>query len=564
MPIFILAMLIFCAVPDRAAAERAAADRAVAAAADTRSVGETVYYRAFDQNLPLALRDVAESFNLLIKMHDIPNHRLKGEYELRSLEQFLNPVARRYLLDWFILDRTLFVESRKLRRKRVFSLKTMDDLEGFHHFFEKEKPSHGVQFPVELDAGKMQFIIEAPEPYLRRLAYLHKRYETRHQYEEEDEKDIGEGYGVMMFRLQNAWAVDKTYKFADTSYTVSGVATLLQQITGAAAPSRQSGSAPALGGNESVPEIRPLAAPRRQAIGEQMKDEKSPQRKDQENQQNTNITILADERLNTVLIYDDRKLYSYYKKLIKSLDKKSELVEIEAMIVDVAKDHINDLGVNWQVSKGRDAVGFGNFGESLVTAGTIALSGGLGGLGTALTSNLSGVLAQIKFLETKGESRVVSRPSVVTMDNLEAIINTSQRFFVRVTGFQDSSLYPVEVGTTLRVTPHIISRGTGSLRDEDPHIQIFVVIEDGAVDESESSRVDGLPRIQENKVSTQAVVEQGESLLIGGHIHTTTSDSITRVPILGHIPLLGYFFSSSRKIEKEFIRLFIIRPRVHE
>ena len=560
MPIFILAMLIFCAVPDRAAAERATADRAAA----TRSAGETVYYRAFDQNLPLALRDVAESFNLLIKMHDIPNHRLKGEYELRSLEQFLNPVARRYLLDWFILDRTLFVESRKLRQKRVFSLKTMDDLEGFHHFFEKEKPSHGVQFPVELDAGKMQFIIEAPEPYLRRLSYLHKRYETRHQYEEEDEKDIGEGYGVMMFRLQNAWAVDKTYKFADTSYTVSGVATLLQQITGAAAPSRQSGSAPALGGNESVPEIRPLAAPRRQAIGEQMKDEKSPQRKDQENQQNTNITILADERLNTVLIYDDRKLYSYYKKLIKSLDKKSELVEIEAMIVDVAKDHINDLGVNWQVSKGRDAVGFGNFGESLVTAGTIALSGGLGGLGTALTSNLGGVLAQIRFLETKGESRVVSRPSVVTMDNLEAIINTSQRFFVRVTGFQDSSLYPVEVGTTLRVTPHIISRGTGSLRDEDPHIQIFVVIEDGAVDESESSRVDGLPRIQENKVSTQAVVEQGESLLIGGHIHTTTSDSITRVPILGHIPLLGYFFSSSRKIEKEFIRLFIIRPRVHE
>ncbi len=541
MRAFILAIVVFCAPAVHAA--------------------ETIYYRAFDQNLPLALRDVAESFNLSIKMQDIPNRRLKGEYELRSPDQFLNPVTRRYLLDWFIFDRTLFVAPTQSRQRLIFSLSTSDDLEAFHLYFQKEKPVSGTRFPISLNAEKLQFIIEASEAYLRRVSLLHKKYVDGHRHESMFEKAVGEGYGVMMFRLQHAWATDKTYQFSDASYSVSGVVTLLQQITGAKEQKEQEASA--FGGGESVPEIRALAAPRRHALQEQMKDKKqvqeAPQEGSQEDRPHQSATILADERLNAILIYDDRKFYDYYKNLIKNLDKKSDLVEIEAMIVDVAKDHINDLGVNWSISKGRDAIGFGAFGENLAAEGAIALSGGLGGLGTALTSNLDGILGRIKFLETKGESRIVSRPSVVTMDNLEALINTTQRFFVRVTGFQDSSLYPVEVGTTLRVTPHIIAGGAAL-----PHIQIFVAIEDGAVDESESTKVDGLPRIQENKVSTQAVIEQGESLLIGGHIHTTTSDSISRVPILGYIPLVGYLFSSRRKVEKEFIRLFIIRPRIHE
>ena len=231
------------------------------------------------------------------------------------------------------------------------------------------------------------------------------------------------------------------------------------------------------------------------------------------------------------------------------------------MIVDVAKNHIDDLGIDWRARKGRNAVGFGDLGQNL-TEGAVAFSFGLGGLPTALSSNLSGVLAKIRFLETKGESRIVSRPSVLTMDNLEAIINTTRRFFVRVSGYQDSSLYPVEAGTTLRVTPHIIHPSRDN--DQTPHIRLFISIEDGAVDSAASAQVDGVPAIQENKVNTQAVIEQGESLLIGGHIHTTKSDLTTRVPILGYLPLIGHLFSSQRVEEREFVRLFIIRPRIHE
>ncbi len=528
---------------------------------------KAIYYRAFDQNLPLALRDVAESFNLSLNMQDIPNQRLKGEYELHSPSKFLNIIAQRYLLDWFIDDETLFVTPKKLRQRRAFSFKTVADLDDFRIYVRKKKPLSGISFPMSLDGEQLQLTFQAPEAYLQRISLLYETYAGQHT-EAEDEiaekENAGDGHGVMMFRLEHAWATDKTYQFADTAYTVSGVATILQKIIGAKEADEQSGGLPVFGSSESVPEIRPLAAPRRKAVQEQMKSKTQAQHKPPDAALSQAPKILADERLNAILIYDDRRHYSYYKSLIKRLDKKSELVEIEAMIVDVAKDHIYDLGVNWQASKGRDAIGFGTIGENLVEEGAVALSGGLGGLSTALTSNLSGVLAKIRFLETKGNSRIVSRPSVVTMDNLEAIINTTQRFFVRVTGFQDSSLYPVEVGTTLRVTPHIISRSADSVRSKDYHIQLFVVIEDGAVDEAQSTRVDGLPRIQENKINTQAVVEQGESLLIGGHIHTTTSESISRVPFLGYIPLLGYLFSSRNKVEKEFIRLFIIRPRVHE
>ena len=82
------------------------------------------------------------------------------------------------------------------------------------------------------------------------------------------------------------------------------------------------------------------------------------------------------------------------------------------------------------------------------------------------------------------------------------------------------------------------------------------------IDRSDSSQIGELPRIQENRVQTQAIVSEGGSLLIGGHVHSMVSRSHSRIPILGDIPLLGYFFRNSSVNEREFVRLFVIRPHM--
>lgn len=543
---------------------------------------EKTLYRAIQQNLPLLLQDVANRFDLTLKMADIPNIRVKNEYEIRSISEFLQNITKRYKLDWLISDDVLYIVPQKSRKERAFSFANTTQMEGFYYHLNQKRKIISKNFPLKRSTENSTLTWKAPEIFLRLIEVERQKYLDG----DFDKDTIGSiesvklmpnsqtGYGVMIFHLENAWATDKEYKFAENTYKVPGVASMIRNLTGAMNSKGQSKNST----NEaseaskkqrlndienSIIALNPLAAPRRQkeeqnqasAPNELATPTTSNSHKKREEQ---GAIVTADERLNTVLVYDKHENYDYYKELITHMDRKSSLVEIEAMIVDIAKSNINDLGIDWRAQKGKNAAGFGNFGKAS-TEGGVGISIGISGLATALSDNLSGVLARIRFLETKGKSRIVSRPSIVTMDNLEAVINTTQRFYVRVSGFQDSSLYPVEAGTTLRVTPHIIR---SKIKKMSPHIRLFVTIEDGAIDQSQDAAVDDVPAIQENKIKTQAVVAQGASLLIGGHIHTTRIKDKYEVPVLGSIPLIGYLFKSETTIEREFIRLFIIRPRV--
>ena len=531
------------------------------------------YYRAINQPLSAVFKDVASQFDLIVKMRGVPRAPVKGIYEIDRIESFFNHMTNLHQLDWFIVKDVIYITPRKTRKKRTFQFTRRGDMRAFIHYLNHRKKVIGTPFKMSFHPRKSILGIEAPEIYLRYISQLHKKYlrndieeeVTQHHFQSASllTQDKAQG-AVMIFRLKNALASDKVYQFTNRRYSVEGVATLLRRLTGAGGGS--SSSSPqssnqynALKRKTSLAKARSLTDSDDESDGSEASAPIAPLMID--DRDFSQVRILADKRLNAVLVYDDHKHYPYYKDLITHLDRKAGLVEIEAMIVDVSKDHINELGINWRVSKGRDAVGFGNFGNSL-TDGAVGLSAGLGGLATALSSNIAGILAKIRFLETKGNSRVVSRPSVMTMDNLEAVINMRQRFFVKVEGYQDSSLYPVETGTSLRVTPHIV-HATQNGGSNKPHIQLFIIIEDGTIDQSNSAMVDGLPSVQENKVSTQAVIGQGESLLIGGHIHTIKSNNKTQVPILGSIPLLGYLFRSEQIIKKEFIRLFIIRPNIY-
>ena len=319
----------------------------------------------------------------------------------------------------------------------------------------------------------------------------------------------------MVFRLRHAWARDKSYTFSSGPYKVAGVASLLQNLTVSDSKDKK----------KSVP------------------------------------VIIADARLNAVLVYDKLERYEYYRHLIRSLDHELKMVDIEAMIVDVEKSHLGNLGVDWRANIGDSGVGFGKIGDNLPAAGALALSGGLGGLLTALTNNVSGFVARVRALETNGYSRIVSTPSVMTMDNLEAVINTTQSFYVRVEGYQDSSLHPISASTTLRVTPHVIE-DVSEDGDPETYVQLFVSINDGSIDNSEESKVDDLPQVRQNTITTQAVVDQTQALLIGGHVNKVSTVSDTRVPFFGSIPVLGILFRNRETVEREFMRLFIIRPQV--
>ena len=515
-----------------------------------------VYYHARSESLFLVLYDLAQASGLRFKRQDededFPSALVSGNFHLDNLESLLDDLSSSHHFDWYVQNRELLIFSPKRRRLQTYAFKSPRDRLAFRQILEREAPLKGTRFPIT-NKNENALAVAAPQSYQERIAELHAVFSTHGAAA----LSGGKGKSVMLFPLKYAWAADKSYQFEEGAYIVPGVASMLRKLTGAGSGGKGADPIPVMESPSNFDRVEPLEKVHQSA--QSAADDKTDDPKKKKTPQQTGATILADPRLNSILINDDLEKRAYYESLIEKIDQKTHLIHIEVIIVDVEKSRLNDLGISWRGQDKRgNSGGYGALGESVVADGAIGLSWGLGGVATAMAANAYGLLAKIRIMESRGQSRIISRPSIMTMNNLEARINSNQRYFLKVEGFQDSSLYPINVGTTLRVTPHVIL-GDG---EEKHRIQLFVAVEDGVIDRSDSSQIGELPRIQENRVQTQAIVSEGGSLLIGGHVHSMVSRSHSRIPILGDIPLLGYFFRNSSVNEREFVRLFVIRPHM--
>ena len=235
-------------------------------------VSEEAYYRALDQNLPLVLQDVADRFDLSLNMIDIPNRRISGEYKMRSAAQFLQTITPIHQLDWMIQDQTLFILPRTQRKRREFSLENATRLEDFYHYLTHVRRIASTPFPLQRDDDQYVLIVIAPEVYLRYISAEHEKFITGTADQEIIKpankasllQNPATDNGVMIFRLEHAWAADKTYTFANSASTVPGVATILRRLTGAKGEEKTPPS-PAAAASDSVKALDPVAAPRRQA-----------------------------------------------------------------------------------------------------------------------------------------------------------------------------------------------------------------------------------------------------------------------------------------------------------
>lgn len=261
-------------------------------------------------------------------------------------------------------------------------------------------------------------------------------------------------------------------------------------------------------------------------------------------------SIQTDPRLNALIIQDQPERMPLYERLIAQLDVPTPLIEIEALIIDVNSDRVRELGVNWAISGDGFSVGFGpTSGQPAQGSFGLSLAGSASTLSAAAGTRL---LAQVRVLETQGDARIQSRPSVLTLDNLGALLDLSETFYVRVTGERFASVSPVTAGTSLRVTPRLIDGGQAS-------IQMAIDIEDGQI---QDRQIDTLPTVRRSTVSTQAIVRHSESLLIAGYSTDQSITAVQKVPMLGDLPVVGALFSNRSVTAQKRERLFLIRPRL--
>lgn len=154
----------------------------------------------------------------------------------------------------------------------------------------------------------------------------------------------------------------------------------------------------------------------------------------------------------------------------------------------------------------------------------------------------------------RGAARVVSKPHVITLSDVEAVLAATTEFFVRVAGEEEVDLFNVPVGTTLRVTPHVFTDNNIN------KIKLLVNIEDGS--QAPGAQVDSIPVIERANISTQAVINEGDSLLVGGLVREAFRNTRYQVPVLGRIPVIGGLFRSKQNQASRVERLFLITPRL--
>lgn len=153
---------------------------------------------------------------------------------------------------------------------------------------------------------------------------------------------------------------------------------------------------------------------------------------------------------------------------------------------------------------------------------------------------------------------MLGRPSVLTVDNVQATLENTSTYYIQVEGYQAVDLFKVEAGTVLRVTPHIIRDDQGATS-----IKLAVSVQDDQNDDGGTAPTSGtIPPIKQTKINTQAIVGAGQSLLIGGYYYEQKGKNQSGIPFLKDIPGLGHLFKTTSKSTKRMERLILITPKV--
>jgi type III secretion protein C len=356
---------------------------------------------------------------------------------------------------------------------------------------------------------------------------------------------------VHSFPLKYASAADQSFYQSGQQMRIPGVVTLLRSMTGNAGPLIAASTPPEPRRAGSVASVRGSGLRRfdRDEPNDRAQDSRpaapAPLLSDAGGGDPSGVRIEADPNLNTVLVRDYEQSMPMYQDLIAQLDKEPQLIEIQVTIIDVDRSKLNDIGVDWRYQSRNTSISAGG-GDAGAQNGGLLLNTVLGDAGH--------FLARINALARTGSANVISRPQVLTLSNLEAVLATDQSFFVRVAGNQDVDLFDVSVGTSLRVVPTIAGEAAS------PQIRLRVGIEDGSL--SPDARVDDIPIVERASLNTQAVIYDGQSLLLGGLTRDERTKDTSKVPLLGDVPGVGKLFRRTTSTSSTQERLFLISPRI--
>lgn len=262
-------------------------------------------------------------------------------------------------------------------------------------------------------------------------------------------------------------------------------------------------------------------------------------------------TLEIDERTNSLVITDIESVHKQVGALLGILDSSTPQVEIIARIVEVNFDYVRELGVKWGIRELRS--------EDLQTTGEIDMEVVPGeDIAGAISFRMGSVTdwatlaARISALEKEGKASLVSHPRISAVNHKPASVFAGKQIPITTIGAEGrvTTRY-VSAGIGMEVTPHI-----NSLED----ITLDLIAELSEPDFAIT--VGGLPTISTSKASSRMLLQNGETVVLGGLKKVYETEREIGVPVLRHIPLLGNLFKRTGKTKEEREILIFVTPYI--
>jgi type IV pilus assembly protein PilQ len=280
-------------------------------------------------------------------------------------------------------------------------------------------------------------------------------------------------------------------------------------------------------------------------------------------------SVAVDERTNTLLLRDTQTSIDEAKILIDALDIPIKQVLIESRMVTVRDNASESLGVQWGLS---DTVNNGAVSGSLTGADSIAsgvvpsitdrlnvalpVSNPAGRIGIQIARLLDGTIIDLELsaLESENKGEVIASPRITVANQHEAYIEQGTEIpYVEATSSGATSVEFKKAVLSLKVTPHITP--------DNRIIMDLVVTQDTRGDTVKTSTGDAVA-IDTQEISTQVLVENGETIVLGGIFQQSSSNDVRKVPLLGDLPFVGYLFKNTSEILEKRELLIFVTPKI--
>ncbi|WP_130833465.1 type III secretion system outer membrane ring subunit SctC [[Erwinia] mediterraneensis] len=456
--------------------------------------------------------------------------KVSGDFDFSEPQLLLEKLSEQLGLIWYHDGQAIYIYDASEMRNAVIVLHNIP-FSVLNNYLIKSK-LYDKRYALHADNGSGTIYFSGPPVYIDLVTNIARYLDEKKTFINSVETK------VTMIPLSNTFVEDRQYSYRGETIRIPGVANIIRDLlsssdmpvevistrdlkTAGAGEKTLPAAMPDFNASQAAPPVRLPDTPLSHALANRPGV--------------STLRIIANPGNNSLLVKGSAEQVEYVQTLVSSLDVQKRHIELSVWIVDLQKDALNQMGVEWK--------GNINMGSQL----GVSLNGG-----ASSTVDGASFMAAVLALHQKNRANIVARPMILTQENIPAIFDNSRTFYTKLIGERSVELQHVTYGTSVNVLP----RFTDS--DE---IEMMLTVEDGSTLSDNKVLVKELPEVGRTNISTIARVPRGKSLLIGGYTRNESAGREAKIPLLGDIPWVGKLFRYQKTNESNMVRVFLIQPR---